>query len=265
MSGSSSDLTANPAGNRHSLGCRCTWVLPALVLAFLPVPAQAGPPFLTDDPEPTETGHWEIYAPLFEADGRGGDFDGTAAIELNFGAAPDLQLTLALPVALSHAAGAGWRGGAGDIEVSAKYRLLHDEKAGVQIAVFPDLSLPTASKGFGEGRVNALLPVWVQKDTGPWSFFGGGGYAVHPGAGNRNYWTAGLAITRQLDSRTLIGIEADHNTADADGGLGSTSLGIGFDHSLKGPLRILASGGPTIEDRTGATGFHAFVALGWNL
>ena len=34
-------------------------------------PAWAGPPFLTDDPEPTETGHWEIYGPLLETEGSG--------------------------------------------------------------------------------------------------------------------------------------------------------------------------------------------------
>lgn len=32
-----------------------------------PATAWAGPPFLTDDPEPTETGHWEIYGPSSRA------------------------------------------------------------------------------------------------------------------------------------------------------------------------------------------------------
>ena len=60
-----------------------------LVLSFVPIAANAGPPFLTDDPEPTDLGHWEIYAPLFEADGTGGDFEGTLGTEINYGAAPD--------------------------------------------------------------------------------------------------------------------------------------------------------------------------------
>jgi hypothetical protein len=42
--------------------------------------AQAGPPFLTDDPEPTETGHWEIYAPSLEASGKGRDYAGGAGV-----------------------------------------------------------------------------------------------------------------------------------------------------------------------------------------
>jgi len=43
-------------------------------------PALAGPPFLTDDPEPTEAGHWEIYAPALDAAGKGADFDGSLGV-----------------------------------------------------------------------------------------------------------------------------------------------------------------------------------------
>ena len=52
---------------------RAVAILFALLLA---TPAWAGPPFLTDDPEPTDLHHWEIYAPLFEASGRGADYGG---------------------------------------------------------------------------------------------------------------------------------------------------------------------------------------------
>jgi hypothetical protein len=56
--------------------------------------------------------------------------------------------------------------------------------------------------------VTALLPVWAQKDMGPWSLFGGG-YAINPGDGNRNYWTGGIALTRQASKQLLLGVEAD--------------------------------------------------------
>lgn len=227
---------------------------------LLPSAARAGPPFLTDDPEPTDTGHWELYAPYFEAEGRGRDFEGSAGAELNYGAAPDLQLTVGLPLAFSHNAG-GWRWAAGDLELSAKYRFYHDEAAGLQIAVFPGLTLPTASRGMGAGRVTGLLPVWAQKDFGPWSLFGGGGYALNPGAGNRNYWTGGVALTRQLGQRLLLGIEVDRQGADQVGGRAATSLGIGAIYDLPGPFRLLASGGPVLEDG-GGRAFHSFIALG---
>ena len=222
--------------------------------------ARAGPPFLTDDPEPTDTGHWEIYAPLFEATGSGRDFEGSLGAEINYGAIENVQVTIGLPAAYRHDA-QGWHRGAGDLEASVKYRFYHNERAGLQVAFFPGVTLPTASRGLGAGHVTALLPVWAQKDFGPWSVFGGGGYAINPGVGNRNYATAGIALTRRFGERLLFGIEADRQGADVVGGRASTSLGVGAIFDLPGPLRLLASGGPTLEDG-GGRGFHSFVALG---
>lgn len=227
---------------------------------LLPTTAHAGPPFLTDDPEPTNTGHWEIYAPLFEAEGSGEDFEGAFGAEINYGPVKDVQLTVGLPVAYAHDA-TGWRSGVGDVAASVKYRFYHDEAANLQIAVFPGVTLPTASKGMGAGHVTALLPIWAQKDFGKWSVFGGGGYAINPGAGNRDYWTGGVAVTRQFGDRLLVGLEADRQGADNLAGSASTSLGIGAIYDLPGPLRLLASGGPTFDDE-GRKGFHAFAALG---
>jgi hypothetical protein len=244
-----------------TLQTACHALLLVLLSLYMPAVAYAGPPFLTDDPEPTETGHWEIYAPALEASGKGAEFEGATGAEINFGAARDVQLTLGLPVAYSHSP-SGWTSGAGDVELSAKYRFYHKETAGVSIAVFPGITIPTASHGLGAGRVTALLPVWGQKDFGSWSVFGGGGYAINPGAGNRNYWTGGIALSRQFSTNLLIGIEADRQGADTVGGQGSTSLGIGAIYKLPEPFRLLASAGPTFADGGGNPGFHAFAALG---
>lgn len=260
MSASSSEA-AGRGGGGWGQTCRRLLAGCGLALCFVGAPVHAGPPFLTDDPEPTETGHWEIYGPYVEADGRGGDFGGSTGVELNYGAAKDLQLTVGLPAAFAHdASGLQW--GSGDLELSAKYRFFHDEKSGVQIAAFPGVTLPTASHGLGAGRVTAFLPVWGQIDSGKWSVFGGGGYAINPGAGNRNYWSGGIAVSRQVTNRLLLGVEADRQGADTIGGNGSTSFGIGAIWQLKAPFRLLASGGPTFEDHNGGAGFHMFAALG---
>jgi hypothetical protein len=235
--------------------------LVAWLLAFAPCAAWAGPPFLTDDPEPTETGHWEIYAPQVEAEGRGGAYDGSMGAELNYGLAPDVQLTVGLPVAYAHEAGA-WRSGAGDLELSVKYRVFHDAKEGLSVAVFPGLTVPTAAHGLGARRMTAFLPVWAQRTAGPWTVFGGGGYALNPGRGNRNYWSGGLAISRQFSDQLTAGLEVDRQGADLDGGRASTSAGLGVIVPLKAPFRILASAGPTFTDGEASAGFHAFVALG---
>lgn len=232
----------------------------ASVVLFAPM-ALAGPPFLTDDPEPTDTGHWEIYGPLIEGEGRGSDFEGTTGIEVNYGAAKNLQITAGLPAAYTHAS-SSWQWGRGDLEVSAKYRFFHDEGAGLQIAAFPGVTIPTASKGMGAAKVTGFLPIWFQKDSGKWSIFGGGGYNINPGLGNRDFWSGGIAVTHQLSDKFMLGLEADQQGADTFGGRGSTRLGFGGVLQLKPPFRILASGGPAIQDGGGKAGFHFYVALG---
>ena len=245
----------NPASRAALLG------LAALVL---PSAASAGPPFLTDDPEPTDTGHWEIYAPLVESEGKGADYEGAVAVELNYGAAPNLQLTASLPAEYVHDT-SGFHWGRGDLELAAKYRFYHDEAAGLSVAFFPGVTLPTASRGMGNSKVTALLPVWAQMDRGPWSLFGGGGYAINPGSGNRDYWTGGVAATREVSKNLLLGIEADRQGPDTVGGRASTSLGLGAIMQLPAPFRLLGSGGPTFVDGGGSAGFHAFMALGLDL
>lgn len=195
-----------------------------------------------------------------EIDGQASASSGSVGVELNYGAAKDLQLTVGLPISFSHDAGR-WHWGAGDIKVAAKYRLINDSKSGVQLAVFPAMSIPTAQRGLGAGRVTGLLPVWVQKDCGKWSIFGGGGYAINPGRGMRDYWTGGIALSRQVDDRLLLGMEFDRHGPDAVDAGATTGLGAGAIYRITGPLRFLASAGPSFEDG-GTKGYHAYVALG---
>ncbi len=235
----------------------------ALLLTGLTSPCHAGPPFMTDDPEPTETGHYEIYGPQLEMGGSGGNFEGTAGVEVNYGPVKDVQLTLGLPMAFSHDS-SGWRSGADDIKASVKYRFFNDEAERVQIAVFPGMSIPTGSNGFGAGHVTGFVPIWAQKEIGKWVMFGGGGYALNPGSGNRDYWVGAFNLSRKFSEKLLVGIEAQHQGADVVGGDGSTSLGLGFIYNLKEPFRIMMSAGPTFADTDGAASFHSFIALGIN-
>ena len=51
------------------------WVIFAAGFAAT-TPAAAGPPFITDDPEPVDLGHWEVYG-FSAATHVGGDTSGT--------------------------------------------------------------------------------------------------------------------------------------------------------------------------------------------
>ena len=196
--------------------------LVALALTGTAAPALAGPPYLTDDPVPTDTGHWEIYA-FAAGEGRHSTLDADAGFDLNYGPVKGVQLTATLPVSFSHAPVDGWQSGTGDLEVGAKYRFLEDESRGLSAAIFPRIILPTASHAPGE-KTRFLLPLWLGKDfAGETSLFGGGGYTINPGAGNRDFWQAAVAQRHLGGVRPRRGDEGDSvlgrpcDTDDPDG------------------------------------------------
>lgn len=226
---------------------------------FAATSAQAGPPYLTDDPVPTDPGRWEIYA-FAAGEGRHSDLDGDAGLDLNYGPVEGVQLTATLPYSFSHSKVDGWLSGAGDVELGVKYRVIGDGKAGVSVAIFPRVILPTASHSPGE-RARFLLPIWVGKDfAGGTSAFGGGGFMINPGLGNRNFWQAAVAVTHDVGKSTSVGAEITRQGADVVGGSSQTRAGVGAILHLSDRYAILMSGGPTWADRQ--TSYHFYGALG---
>jgi hypothetical protein len=69
--------------------------------------------------------------------------------------------------------------------------------------------IPTGSygKGLGVGKVWYKLPIWLQKNAGPWTFDGGGGYQVVPQTGYRNFPYTGWLVKRTLSERLELGVE----------------------------------------------------------
>jgi hypothetical protein len=231
----------------------------ALALTATAVPAFAGPPYLTDDPVPTDTGHWEIYA-FTAGEGERSTVDADAGFDLNYGAVKDVQLTATLPLSFARDPEEGWRSGTGDLELALKYRFIHDEKHGFSAAVFPRLILPTSSIA-GDERTRILLPLWLGKDfAGGTSLFGGGGYEINPGRGNRNFWQAGVALTHDLNDAVSVGGEIAWQQADEAGGSSETSAGLGSIVKLSDHCGLLFSGGPSWAGHR--TGYHFYGALG---
>ena len=158
------------------------------------VPARAGAPFVTDDPGTPE--HFEINLAV-QATHVAGQTTGFApSLEVNYAAAENVQLHVLVPLAFNHESGNRTRWGAGDTEFGVKYRFLDAEEADwfPSAAVFPIVFAPTGDeeRGLGTGHTRTFLPLWLGKEFGEWTAFGGG-YGINPGRGNRNYLFVGAA------------------------------------------------------------------------
>ncbi len=98
-------------------------VLGVCSLAALGAGAWAGPPYLTDDPEPVAMHHWEAYTFHTRDRTRSTNTVSGPSVEVNNGVAPNTQLHLIVPDAYFAGGGTSARG-LGDIEVGIKYRFV---------------------------------------------------------------------------------------------------------------------------------------------
>jgi hypothetical protein len=211
------------------------------------MPAWAGPPYVADDPEPTEFGHYEIYFFATGENNREGR-TGAAGIDFNYGATPDLQLTAVLPIVDEHAGDEHARTGVGNIELAGKYRFVHQQEIGWDIAVFPRVFVTSASHGVGERHTSFLLPLWFEKDWKNWSTFGGGGWVFNRGPGAQDFYLAAWALVRDLTPTLQLGAEIQHQSPEARSGKASTGVGVGMKYDASRHWHLLAYGAPGVQN-----------------
>ena len=237
---------ASSPGRPRRIRQRPRWAAPAVV-ALLGLAAgwvRGGPPFLTDDPVPVETGHWEFYAASQWAwSGRAAA--GTSPhFELNYGAAPGLQLHVIVPVATAWEEGAPARTGLGDVELGVKFRFLSEGRRRPEVGIFPLVTLPSGSeeRGLGAGHAAGFLPVWLQKSFGPWTTYGGGGFRVGPGEGAL---VLGWLLQRKISEHVTLGGEV-YRTHPLGDGPDQTQFNAGCIIDISERHHLLLSVGPSL-------------------
>jgi hypothetical protein len=210
--------------------------------------AWAGPPFVTDDPEPVDYRHWEFYLASQHAE-IADAWSGTAPhVELNYGVVPNVQLHLIAPFAYAAPSGGSAHYGYGDTELGVKFRFIGETEDVPQVAIFPLLEIPTgrASEALGNGHMQAFLPLWMQKSFGDWTAYGGGGYGINPGAGHENWGYGGVVLQRHLRKDVLLGAEIYHRTTMETGGRGDTAFNIGTVVDFSDHHHLLFSAGRSL-------------------
>jgi hypothetical protein len=238
--------------------------LVAMLLSLAPDAAWAGAPFVTDDPGTPDKGQVEINLSLQFTAAQGGSGGTLPGIEMNYAPAAGLQLHLFQPLAFDHVSGGGTHWGPGDTELGVKYRVLDEAADGwlPAAAFFPLVTVPSgdAERGLGSGHVRAFLPLWLGRTFGDWTAFGGGGYSINPGAGNKNFWFTGVGLLRKVSDALSLGGEVFHTTADAVGGVDATGFNLGGSYSITETQAILLSMGRSLQHANATNRLSAFLA-----
>jgi hypothetical protein len=235
----------------------------ALLSALSTGVALAGPPYQTDDPEPTPYRHYEIYLNTQNAVGGGVAAGDYPQLEVNYGLMPNVQFSANISLAGSQPSGERLALGFGDLGFGLKVRFVAQSRFRPDVAFYPSVQLPTgnAARGLGAGLPKVFLPLWAQKDVGHWSFFGGGGWWHNPGPGNRDYPFTGFAAVNALSERLSIGTELYHSGAQTVLGKPSTSFGVGMEQQLGEHHAFLFSVGRSLDRQTTFSSYAAYAFL----
>lgn len=234
-----------------------------LLIVICLQPAQAGPPYVTDDPEPTETHQFENYLYVQGTHAAGSFASPGVGIEINYGAFANTQLSWSIPLNPNPGPGGMgivWAPLGGGI----KYRLIQEDGEGwrPQVAVFPQIFIPIGSASHSTSTTE-LLPIWLQKSVGPWTAFGGGGYTLNPGTNNRNFTIYGCALQRQISDKLELGAELFGQTRDMSEDHGSTATGFAALYDLDETWHLIGSVNTSIAGARDSDRFSYNLALKW--
>lgn len=228
--------------------------------------AVAGPPFLTDDPVPTDYRHFQIYLFSFTSTQPTLTFIQTPALEVDYGLLPNLEVN----ATLSYVSNSfhhqqeiiGSSSGFGDVQLGAVYRFIQETKYIPQVGFAPFYTIPTGSeeRGLGNGQATLTLPLWAQKSWGSWTVDGGGGYVKNEAAGMRNYFFGGLLLQKDLSDKLTLGGELFSQGASSAITPFNTILNIGGSYNITKNFAVLLTVGHSIM---GERELVTYAGLAW--
>lgn len=229
---------------------------------MMPSAPHAGAPFVTDDPGTAE--HFEITLAVQYTRIARESMGEAPSLEVNYAARENVELHALFRLAFDHVSGERTQWGYGDTELGIKYRFLDQDNEGwlPAAAFFPLVLLPTGDedRGLGTGHTRGFIPLWLGRDFGKWSTFGGGGYWINPGDGNRNYWFAGLGITRQVTDDLKLGGEVFYITRTETDGKDAPGFNLGAVYDISDQHHILFSAGRGLRNASETNEFSTYIA-----
>lgn len=250
-----------------------------LTLALVAAPAaaqgdklremQPDRPNRTNTPTTIDAGHFQVEVGVFGTMlDRDGPDDRTrdwsiGETNVRVGVTDRLELNAVVaPHVVSHERGQDYASGFGDTIVGLKWNLAQPDGKGVSIALQPQVTLPTAAHGLGDGHVEVVVNLPVHTDL-PAGF----GIGVMPQVSwqrddaNTRYvagWQASAALDHQLGPADLYVEYAWHDTSEA-GAPAEHVLGLGGTVALG--KNIVADAGTELGLSRGADDVALFTGV----
>lgn len=224
--------------------------------------AYAGPPFQTDDAEPVDFGHYEMFIAAEQTRTTGDHSGSLPLIELNYGAAPELQLSIGVPLGFDNPVHQPSQRGVGDIDFSAKYRLIQETDNTPMVSIFPRFVLATGNsdKNLGNGSTQIFLPVWLEKKWGDWQSYGGGGYWINRAVDAKNHWFFGWELQRRISHNWTFGGELFHSTEEVPGEGSSTGFNFGAIYDFDEHNHLVFSTGRGLANADATNQLSSYIA-----
>ncbi len=192
-----------------------------LMLAFalsLPAVAQAGPPFIGDDPGTPGDGNWEINIMTYTERHPTERIFNAPFLDINYGLGPRIQIKYQVPYLVDGTDGGPTRSGLGKSLAGVKWRFYDNDEKRLLISTYPQFEFNnpdnSVQRGLVDSGVRFYLPIELTKKVGPFEVNPEIGYwfASNKGAA----WATGLVVGHEVNTRLELDAEL-YNTANTNG------------------------------------------------
>jgi len=220
----------------------------------------AGPPFITDDPEPVEFKHWEYYISSINTFQPGLWVGTSPHFEVNYGLIPNVQIHLLLPMNYEYNKNERVNYGYANTELGMKYQFVQETDNSPQIGTFPIVEIPTIKNNeFGNGKAQIYLPIWLQKTWGKFTTYGGTGYWINSGINNKNWIYSGWEVQYDFSKMFTLGGELYYHSAEAMNSKSTIAFNAGGFINFSDKFHIIYSIGHSLTNNSFISCYFGFL------
>jgi len=235
------------------------------ILFCIPQLLFAGPPFLTDDPNPTDYKHVELYPAMILNRINSNYSINIPSLEVDYGLVPNVEIDITVTGTANlpcHAQDPR-QYGLGDTQLGSVFRFIKETEHMPEISFSPSITLPTGdeNRGLGNGRPSKTLPFWAEKSWGSWTLDTGGGYTLNSAPTMLNYFFGGVLIQREINKKITLGGEIFSQGSVAQDEKATTIVNFGGSYSFTDTFNLLFSAGHSI---IGANNLVSYIGFEWD-